>query len=178
MTQRNSALITLPPLLDQSQNVFAHICDCSIMLQYICQPLIWRIQDDKSSSVCFSALPPPPQLVAQLDEIFNHPKGNIAQQYNTSSLSLHHTQLCTCVFVFVFLCVFGSQPPPKVKIRVSQKIQKSEFWNVTYPFGFHRLDEPPEKISALQTHKRHLASHFQFYIVITMGKSAKNLIWS
>ena len=31
--------------------------------------------------------------------------------------------------------------------RVSQKIQKSEFWNVTYPSGFHRLDEPPEKIS-------------------------------
>ena len=37
----------------------------------------------------------------------------------------------------------------KVTIRVSQKIQKSEFWNVTYPSGFHRLDEPPEKISAL-----------------------------
>ena len=34
-------------------------------------------------------------------------------------------------------------------IRVSQKIQKSEFWNATYPSGFHRLDEPPEKISAL-----------------------------
>ena len=33
--------------------------------------------------------------------------------------------------------------------RVSQKIQKSEFWNVTYPSGFHRLDEPTEKISAL-----------------------------
>ena len=35
------------------------------------------------------------------------------------------------------------------RLRVSQKIQKSEFWNVTYPSGFHRLDEPPEKISAL-----------------------------
>ena len=34
-------------------------------------------------------------------------------------------------------------------IRVSQKIQKSEFWNATYPSGFHRLDEPPEKISTL-----------------------------
>ena len=34
-------------------------------------------------------------------------------------------------------------------IRVSQKNQKSEFWNVPYPSGFHRLDEPPEKISAL-----------------------------
>ena len=34
-------------------------------------------------------------------------------------------------------------------IRVSQKNQKSEFWNVLYPSGFHRLDEPPEKISAL-----------------------------
>ena len=33
--------------------------------------------------------------------------------------------------------------------RVSQKIQKSEFWNATYPSGFHRLDEQPEKISAL-----------------------------
>ena len=36
-----------------------------------------------------------------------------------------------------------------MNIRVSQKIQKSEFWNATYPSGFHRLDEPPEKISAL-----------------------------
>ena len=27
--------------------------------------------------------------------------------------------------------------------RVSQKNQKSEFWNATYPSGFHRLDEPP-----------------------------------
>ena len=32
-----------------------------------------------------------------------------------------------------------------VYYRVSQKNQKSEFWNVTYPSGFHRLDEPPEK---------------------------------
>ena len=36
-----------------------------------------------------------------------------------------------------------------LQVRVSQKTQKSEFWNVTYPSGFHRLDEPPEKISAL-----------------------------
>ena len=36
-----------------------------------------------------------------------------------------------------------------VENRVSQKNQKSEFWNVPYPSGFHRLDEPPEKISAL-----------------------------
>ena len=36
-----------------------------------------------------------------------------------------------------------------VSPRVSQKNQKSEFWNVPYPSGFHRLDEPPEKISAL-----------------------------
>ena len=33
----------------------------------------------------------------------------------------------------VFLCL---------NIRVSQKKQKSEFWNVPYPSGFHRLDEP------------------------------------
>ena len=33
--------------------------------------------------------------------------------------------------------------------RVSQKNQKSEFWFATNPTGFHRLDEPPEKISAL-----------------------------
>ena len=63
-------------------------------------------------------------------------------------------------------------------IRVSQKNQKSEFCFATNPSGFHRLDEPLEKISALQTHKRHCASLFQFYIEITMGKSAKNLIWS
>ena len=36
-----------------------------------------------------------------------------------------------------------------VETRVSQKTQKSEFWNATYPSGFHRLDEPPDKISAL-----------------------------
>ena len=36
-----------------------------------------------------------------------------------------------------------------VSTRVSQKNQKSEFWNATYPSGFYRLDEPPEKISAL-----------------------------
>ena len=34
-------------------------------------------------------------------------------------------------------------------IRVSQKNQKSEFCFATNPTGFHRLDEPPEKISAL-----------------------------
>ena len=39
---------------------------------------------------------------------------------------------------------------------MSQKIQKSEFWNATYPSGFHRLDEPPEKNSALWTHKRQI----------------------
>ena len=43
----------------------------------------------------------------------------------------------------------GSGSKNAVCIRVSQKNQKSEFWNVTYPSGFHRLDEPPEKISAL-----------------------------
>ena len=33
--------------------------------------------------------------------------------------------------------------------RVSQKKQKSEFCFATKPTDFHRLDEPPEKISAL-----------------------------
>ena len=33
--------------------------------------------------------------------------------------------------------------------RVSQKNQKSEFCFATNPTGFHRLDEPPEKFSAL-----------------------------
>ena len=33
--------------------------------------------------------------------------------------------------------------------RVPQKNQKSEFCFATNPTGFHRLDEPPEKISAL-----------------------------
>ena len=36
-----------------------------------------------------------------------------------------------------------------IETRVSQKNQKSEFWNVPYPSGFHRLDEPPEKNSVL-----------------------------
>ena len=36
-----------------------------------------------------------------------------------------------------------------VLIRVSQKTQKSEFCFATKPTDFHRLDEPPEKISAL-----------------------------
>ena len=40
-------------------------------------------------------------------------------------------------------------PNQTLPIRVSQKIQKSEFWNGLYHSGFHRLDEPPEKISAL-----------------------------
>ena len=39
--------------------------------------------------------------------------------------------------------------PNAVPSRVSQKTQKSEFWFATNPTGFHRLDEPPEKISAL-----------------------------
>ena len=34
-------------------------------------------------------------------------------------------------------------------IRVSQKNQKSEFCYATNPSGFHRLDEPPKKNSAL-----------------------------
>ena len=34
-------------------------------------------------------------------------------------------------------------------IRVSQNDQKSKFWYATNPSGFHRLDEPPKKISAL-----------------------------
>ena len=38
---------------------------------------------------------------------------------------------------------------PIMSPRVSQKTQKSEFWFATNPTGFHRLDEPPEKISAL-----------------------------
>ena len=38
--------------------------------------------------------------------------------------------------------------------------------------------EPQEQISNLKTNKQKYAIHFQFYIVITMGKSAKNLIWS
>ena len=58
------------------------------------------------------------------------------------------------------------------------KKQKSEFWYATYPTGFHRLDEPPERFSALETHKRHSDTHIWFYIVITMGKSTKKLIWS
>ena len=37
----------------------------------------------------------------------------------------------------------------KMGSRVSQNNQKSEFWFATNPTGFHRLDEPPEKISAL-----------------------------
>ena len=47
------------------------------------------------------------------------------------------------------LCLCLSVITSKMINRVSQKIQKSEFWNATYPSGFHRLDEPPEKNSAL-----------------------------
>ena len=36
-----------------------------------------------------------------------------------------------------------------METRVSQKNQNSKFWYATNPTGFHRLDEPPEKISAL-----------------------------
>ena len=41
------------------------------------------------------------------------------------------------------------QTDEAVHNRVSQKNQKSEFWFATNPTGFYRLDEPPEKISAL-----------------------------
>ena len=37
----------------------------------------------------------------------------------------------------------------KADTRVSQKKQKSEFCYATNPSGFHRLDEPPGKNSAL-----------------------------
>ena len=46
-------------------------------------------------------------------------------------------------------------------IRVSQKIQKSEFWNVTYPSGFHRLDEAPEKRPKTNASELHFARSFQ-----------------
>ena len=39
----------------------------------------------------------------------------------------------------------GGGRQQEVNSRVSQKKQKSEIWNVTYPSGFHRLDVPPEK---------------------------------
>ena len=51
--------------------------------------------------------------------------------------------------VFEFNILMGEQEMFRMDNRVSQKTQKSEFWNVTYPSGFHRLDEPPEKNSAL-----------------------------
>ena len=41
--------------------------------------------------------------------------------------------------------IFDSSVGDGVGSRVSQKNQKSEFWNVTYPSGFHRLDEPPTR---------------------------------
>ena len=42
-----------------------------------------------------------------------------------------------------------SLPNISMSNSVSQKNQKSEFCFATKPTGFHRLDEPPEKISAL-----------------------------
>ena len=42
-----------------------------------------------------------------------------------------------------------SQELRRLRPRVPQKIQKSEFCYATNPSGFHRLDEPPEKKSAL-----------------------------
>ena len=47
-------------------------------------------------------------------------------------------------------CYLLSFPCPGiVDNRVSQKNKKSEFCFATKPTGFHRLDEPPEKNSAL-----------------------------
>ena len=43
----------------------------------------------------------------------------------------------------------GDNDPTGVGSRVSQKKQKSEFCYATNPSGFHRLDEPPKKNSAL-----------------------------
>ena len=47
-------------------------------------------------------------------------------------------------------------------IRVSQKTQKSEFWNATYPSGFHRLDEPPEKFQHYRPINAILQAIFSF----------------
>ena len=44
---------------------------------------------------------------------------------------------------------WSTVPHQILRSRVSQRNQKSEFCFATKPTGFHRLDEPPEKFSAL-----------------------------
>ena len=57
-------------------------------------------------------------------------------------------------------CLYTSSSHAALYNRVSQKKQMSEFWYATNPSGFHRLDEPPEKISALYTHERNCVQSF------------------
>ena len=59
-------------------------------------------------------------------------------------------------------------------VRVSQKIQKSEFWNATYPSGFHRLDEPPEKISRPNMHPNMHIWPYLAYLGAYLG--ARNMV--
>ena len=86
----------------------------------------------------------------------NHLKYNFQDDGNIVSCQVVHVSLqegCNPTSKFAKSRRFGV----KIRVisvfgmynRVSQKIKKSEFWNGLYPSGFQRLDEPPEKISAL-----------------------------
>ena len=61
----------------------------------------------------------------------------------------HHDNAAYDMFERIFCFSKTRQNQPSINIRVSQKKQKSKFCFATKPAGFHRLDEPPEKISAL-----------------------------
>ena len=53
------------------------------------------------------------------------------------------------LFCMAVLCILVFLVTKTSSARVSQKKQKSKFWYATNPSGFHRLDEPPGKNSAL-----------------------------
>ena len=59
-----------------------------------------------------------------------------------------NTALCTGYTVFTVVTI-QTVLHCSMNTRVSQKHQKSKFCFATKPTDFHRLDEPPEKISAL-----------------------------
>ena len=77
-------------------------------------------------------------------------KETCKQATNENRQSLHTKTVCPrCEVMWCVVIIMIIMLMKMMVIRVSQKNQKSEFCFATKPTGFHRLDEPPEKISAL-----------------------------
>ena len=69
--------------------------------------------------------------------------------WDMTPINLGHALALIFVRLFLISLIASGGWEVALWVRVSQKKQKSEFWYTTNPTGFHRLDEPPEKVSAL-----------------------------